>query len=85
MIIVAIVSLGRSHLINLARELDKKEDVDVTFYTMMPASRCRKFGYNGKVSSLLFPVGLAHVIVDRLPLINPYYSEFSNKMYLKMH
>lgn len=69
---VAIVSLGRSHLINLARLLDRREDVEVTFYTMMPKSRCRKFGYNGKVVSLLFPIGLGEVIIGRIPKIDPY-------------
>lgn len=69
---VAIVSLGRSHLINLARLLDQKKDVEVTFYTMMPSSRCRKFGYNGKVKSFLFPIGIGHIIIDRLPKVNPY-------------
>ena len=69
---VAIVSLGRSHLINLARLLERREDVEVTFYTMMPKSRCRKFGYNGKVVSLLFPIGMGQMIVDRLPKVNPY-------------
>lgn len=69
---VAIVSLGRSHLINLARLLDQKEDVDVTFYTMMPKSRCRKFGYRGHVVSLLFPIGLGEVIIGRIPRIDPY-------------
>ena len=68
---VAIVSLGRSHLINLARLLERREDVEVTFYTMMPKSRCRKFGYNGKVVSLLFPIGMGQMIVDRLPKVNP--------------
>ena len=69
---VAIVTLGRSHLINLARMLDQRADVEVTFYTMMPQSRCRKFGYNGKVVSLLFPIGLGEVIIGRIPKINPY-------------
>jgi len=69
---VAIVSLGRSHLINLARLLDQKTDVKVTFYTMMPKSRCRKFGYYGKVVSLLFPIGLGEVLIGMIPMINPY-------------
>lgn len=69
---VAIVSLGRSHLINLARLLDQKEDVEVMFYTMMPSSRCKQFGYYGKVVSLLFPIGLGEVIIGRIPKINPY-------------
>ena len=69
---IAIVSLGRSHLINLAHLLDLREDVEVTFYTMMPKSRCRKFGYNGKVVSLLFPIGVSQMVVDRLPKVDPY-------------
>lgn len=69
---IAIVSLGRSHLINLARLLDQRPDVNVTFYTMMPKSRCKKFGYKGKVVSLLFPIGVSQMIVDRLPKVNPY-------------
>lgn len=69
---VAIVTLGRSHLINLARLLDQRADVEVTFYTMMPKSRCRMFGYKGRVVSLLLPIGLGEVIISRIPGINPY-------------
>ena len=69
---VAIVSLGRSHLINLARLLDQREDVEVIFYTMMPRSRCRKFGYYGKVVSLLFPIGISQIMIDKLPIVDPY-------------
>ena len=68
---VSIVSMGRSHLINLARLLDRKDDVTVTFYTMMPVSRCRKFGYEGQVVSFLFTIGVIFVLLERLPL-NPY-------------
>ncbi|MCC8114768.1 MAG: glycosyltransferase [Bacteroidales bacterium] len=68
---ISIVTLGRSHLLNLARVLDTEGLADVTFYTMMPAARCRKFGYHGKVKSLLFPCGLLSVMIDRLP-INPF-------------
>lgn len=69
---VTVVTLGRSHLIHLARLLDKKEDVEVTFYTMMPASRCKQFGYNGKVKSLLFPIGALEVLIRVMPLVGPY-------------
>ena len=69
---IAIVSLGRSHLINLARLLDQREDVEVIFYTMMPISRCRKYGYHGKVVSLLFPIGISQMIIDKLPFVDPY-------------
>lgn len=69
---VAIVSKGRSHLIHLARLLDQKEDMEVVFYTMMPKSRCREFGYNGKVVSLFFSIGLGELIIRYLPKINQY-------------
>lgn len=55
---VAIVSITRTHLLNLAIALDKKEDVDVVFYTLSPKFRLRKFGYQGKVVSCFFPVGI---------------------------
>lgn len=69
---IAIVSNGRSHLINLARLLDHKADVEVVFYTMMPKLRCKKFGYKGKVVSLFFPVGLGELIIRSIPKINTY-------------
>ena len=69
---VAIVSMGRSHLIHLAKHLQTKRDVDVVFYTMMPASRCRQFGYYGKVSSFLFPIGLCEIIIRKLPKVSEY-------------
>lgn len=69
---IAIVTQGRSHLINLARELDGRSDCDVIFYTMMPRSRCRKFGYSGKVVSCFFPVGILFVLIEKIPFLNPY-------------
>ena len=69
---IAIVSQGRSHLINLARCLDKYDDLEVTFYTMMPKSRCKQFGYHGRVVSCLFPTGIASIIIEKIPFLNPY-------------
>lgn len=69
---ISIVSLGRSHLINLARLLDQREDIEVTFYTMMPKSRCKKFGYEGEVLSCLFPIGFLSVLIEKIPFLNPY-------------
>lgn len=69
---IAIVTQGRSHLINLARELNKRKDVDVVFYTMMPKSRCKKFGYEGKVVSCLFPIGVLSVLIEKIQFLNPY-------------
>lgn len=62
---IAIVSLGRSHLIHLASYLHSKGE-EVIFYTMMPKSRCREFGYNGKVKSLLFPIGLGEILIRKI-------------------
>ena len=76
---VAVVSQGRSHLINLARELYTRKDLDVIFYTMMPKSRCKKFGYEGRVISCLFPIGIISVIIEKVPFINPY-----RKSYLRI-
>ena len=69
---IAIVSMGRSHLINLARILSQMEDVQVTFYTMIPKSRCRQFGYNGKVVTFLFPLGIAFVLIEQIPFLKLY-------------
>ena len=69
---IAIITQGRSHLINLARELNKKKDLEVTFYTMMPQSRCKKFGYDGNVVSCLFPIGILSVLIEKIPFLNPY-------------
>lgn len=55
---ISIVSITRTHLLNLAIALDKKVDVDVVFYTLTPAFRLRKYGYRGKVISLFFPLGI---------------------------
>lgn len=68
---IAIVSVGRSHLINLARELSKKEDLEVIFYTMMPKMRCKKYGYsNGKIISYFFPLGILYLIFERIPFLS---------------
>lgn len=40
---IAVVTPGRSHLLNLSKELIRRGH-DVTFYTMVPPSRCETFG-----------------------------------------
>ena len=65
---VAIVSITRTHLLNLAIALDKKEDTDVTFYTLTPTKRLRSFGYDGKVVNFAFPLGIIFFIIHKLPL-----------------
>lgn len=55
---VAIVSISRAHLLNLAISLDKRKEVDVVFYTLAPKFQLRKFGYHGKIVSCFFPLGM---------------------------
>lgn len=40
---IAVVTPGRSHLLNMSKELIRHGH-DVTFYTMVPPSRCEAFG-----------------------------------------
>lgn len=56
---VAIVSITRTHLLNLAISLDRKDDIDVVFYTSSPKRRLRKLGYHGKIVSCFFLLGMA--------------------------
>ncbi|MDR0604811.1 MAG: glycosyltransferase family 4 protein [Bacteroidales bacterium] len=55
---INILSAGRAHLLDIARELDKK-GFDVKFYSFVPTKRAMKFGLQKKCSkslfSLLFP------------------------------
>lgn len=69
---VAIVSARRSYLLTLAIELNKKEDIEVTLYTILPSSRCRSLGYTGRIVSGFFPFAFLEKIVDLLPFINSY-------------
>lgn len=69
---IAIVSIGRAHLLKLAKYFDENTDTEVVFYTMMPKSRCRKFGYHGKVISLLFPIGVCEIIIRHLRWYDEY-------------
>ena len=50
---INILSPGRFHVLDLARELDKN-GFDVKFYSGVPASRCRKFGLPRKCCASLF-------------------------------
>ena len=80
-ITIAIVSVGRSHLLNLARELNKKSDLDVCFYTIVPRSRCRKFGYTGKVCSCFLPIGVLSILSNYIPFRSPYARDsWNNKL-----
>lgn len=67
MLKIGIVSITRTHMLNLAIALQDKKDVDVIFYTLTPAKRLRQFGYKGKVVSFVFPLGLIFYAVHKLP------------------
>ena len=69
---VAIISERRSYLLNLASELDKSTDLDVILYTILPRKRCRSLGYHGRIISGFFPFAFLEVLVEWLPIHNPY-------------
>lgn len=50
---INILSHGRFHMLDLARELDKN-GFDVKFYSFVPKSRCSKFGLPSKCCVSLF-------------------------------
>jgi alpha-maltose-1-phosphate synthase len=52
---VAIASLGRFHVLDLARELDRHK-LDVKFYSYVSVSRAEKFGLPRSVARSLLPV-----------------------------
>ena len=68
---IAIVSERRSYLFQLAIELMKHDDMEVTVYTILPAVRCRNMGYKGPLVTAFFPLILA-VLIEKIPFINPY-------------
>lgn len=68
---VAIISIGRSHLLNLAKQLSENKNYDVIFYTMLPKSRCEKYGYNGKVVTCYIAT-IISILIEKIPFINPY-------------
>lgn len=69
---IAFVTLRRSHLIYMASYVGTIKDNDVILYTALPVKRCRKLGYNGEVKSFAFPIGIALLILQKFPRMNPY-------------
>lgn len=61
---INILSPGRFHVCDLARELDK-QDFDVKFYSYVPAKRAEKFGLSRKCSASLFLVMIPFLIIEK--------------------
>lgn len=66
MLKVAIVSITRTHMLNLAIALQDRPDIDVVFYTLTPKSRLRQFGYYGRVVSFVFPLGIIFFLIHKI-------------------
>lgn len=68
---VAIVTTGRFHVCDLARELSELGH-DVRFYSLVPPSRTRQFGLPGECNRWLLPSVLPEYVaaraLDRTPL-----------------
>ena len=64
MIKVNILSPGRFHVLDLARELDKN-GLDVKFYSFVPTRRAEKFGLSKNCSISLFRILLPFIVLER--------------------
>lgn len=62
---INIVSCGRRHLLDVARELEK-QGYDVFFYTAVPYWRMKKFGLKRKTSKSVFNILLPFVIIEKI-------------------
>ena len=62
---INIVSFGRRHLLDVARELEK-QGYDVFFYTAFPYWRMKKFGLKRKTSKSVFNILLPFVIIEKI-------------------
>lgn len=62
---INIVSFGRRHLLDVARELEK-QGYDVFFYTAVPYWRMKKFGLKRKTSKSVFNILLPFVIIEKI-------------------
>ena len=67
---IAIALTGRSHLLNVSRSLIEIGH-EVTFYTCIPKSRCKRFGLPAENVVSLFPL-LGWLFI--YPLIPQHYS-----------
>ncbi|MBS5528123.1 MAG: glycosyltransferase family 4 protein [Prevotella sp.] len=64
MIKINILSPGRFHVCDLARELDK-HGFDVKFYSFVPAKRAERFGLPRKCSASILPVIAPFLFIER--------------------
>lgn len=64
MIKINILSPGRFHVCDLARELDK-HGFDVKFYSFVPARRAERFGLPCKCSASILPVIAPFLFIER--------------------
>ncbi len=64
MIKINILSPGRFHVCDLARELDKN-GFDVKFYSFVPTKRAEKFGLPRKCSASILPVIAPFLFIER--------------------
>lgn len=62
---INIVSYGRRHLLDVARELEK-QGYDVSFYTAVPYWRMKKFGLKRKTSKSVFNIMSPFVIIEKV-------------------
>ena len=61
---INIVSPGRFHVCDLARELDKN-GWDVRFYSFVPTNRTIKFGLPAKCNKTVLPFVLPFIILQK--------------------
>ena len=64
---VNILSPGRFHVCDLARELDKN-GFDVKFYSFVPAKRALKFGLPRHCSASLFYLMIPFLAIEKVLL-----------------
>lgn len=62
---INVVSFGRRHLLDIARELEK-QGYDVLFYTAVPYWRLKKFGLKKSNSKSVFNVMFLFIIIAKL-------------------
>lgn len=62
---INILSQGRFHMLDLARELSRL-GFDIKFYSFVPSSRCRKFGLSSKCTISLFWMIAPFILIKRI-------------------
>lgn len=76
---IAIVTSGRFHVLDLARELDALGH-DVAFYSYVPRSRAQRFGLPGQCHRSLLPYLIPLVAAQKIGL--PHFRDRFNQMTL---